>query len=977
MFEPADLARVFALPPGVDFPKALVAGIVDRLSGQPPHAMARVQLIVNTRRMARRIRQLFDSGPAGFLPAISLVTDIGEKWLGAENPVPVSALRRKLELAQMVDGLLRQQPDLAARSSLFDLADSLGELLDEMQGEGIDPGILRDLDVSDMSGHWARTLKFLGIAESFVQSEGGLDQQARQRLAVEDLISLWQESPPDHPVLVAGSTGSRGTTLMLMKAVAKLPQGAVILPGFDFDQPLPVWAELSDAMQSEDHPQFRFARLMSELEIGPSQVQHWTGATAASPARNRLISLVLRPAPVTDAWLREGPELSDLKSATSGMTLVEAGSPREEAIAIALRLRKSAETGQSAALITPDRMLTRQVSAALERWGIVPDDSAGIPLGLSPPGRFLRQIADLFTRKLSSEMLLALLKHPLCNSGDLRGDHLRLTRDLELSLRGSGPPFPDQQSMDGFARHSNAKTAARWAAWVTETFCDRADPGKHELGHWVSLILTLSQSAASGGQKDGFGTLWDKNAGRKAREVLADLESNSDFGGLVTAHEFGDLLGNLLAAESVRERDEPDENIMIWGTLEARVQGADLLILGGLNEGTWPEPVQPDAWLNRSLRHQAGLLLPERRIGLAAHDFQQAVAAPEVWITRSTRSDEADTVAARWMNRLINLLGGLAEQDGPAALKDMIARGDVWTGRARLLDDAPRQAPAARPSPRPPPSARPRTLTITEIKRLIRDPYAIYAKHVLGLKPLKPLVQSPDALTRGIAVHEILESFIKQTLNEPEKLTRSAFLQQVRRTLDAQIPWPTARRFWLARMDKVCDAFIEHEIKRRKTALPIGFEVRARHSFDRPAFTLVGRADRIDRNQDGALQIYDYKSGQPPTSKEQAKFDKQLLLEAAIAEAGGFEGIEAAPVSQAVFIGLGSGFKEVAAPLDKEPPQKIWGDLRKLISAYLEPSQGFTSRRMLQKDTDFGDFDQLARFGEWDRSSVPEPEDVG
>ncbi|MBM1308638.1 double-strand break repair protein AddB [Sulfitobacter mediterraneus] len=984
MFDPSDHARVFGLAPGVDFPVALADGLRARLTDAPPDAMARVDLIVNTRRMARRLREIFDKGPAGFLPRIRLLGELDTLVPGVTAPPAIPALQRRLELIQLLSGLLEADPTLAPRASLYALSDSLAALMDEMQGEGVDIRAIENLDVSDQSGHWDRAKRFLEIAHSYLGQTGSApDAEARQRQLTLQIIAAWQANPPQNPVILAGSTGSRGTTSLLMQAVAKLPQGALVLPGFDFDMPTSVWAQLDQELLSEDHPQYRFRHLMQALELPRRGILPWAEGDAPSPTRNALVSLSLRPAPVTHAWLSEGPNLTDLAAATQGITLVEAPTPRIEALTIALRLRKAVEEGKTVALITPDRMLTRQVTSALDRWNILPDDSAGMPLQLSPPGRFLRHVAALFLRKMDAEALLTLLKHPLTHSGADRNLHQLHTQRLEMQIRRDGLPYPDP---DGLARIAQ-KAADRieepaafldWAAWVGETFCDHATIGDLALTTWVQRHLDLANAIASGPTNTPDHELWRRKPGQAAEKLMTDLTEQAVFGGSMSAADFSDLLGAVLSGGEVRDRDAPHPGVMIWGTLEARVQGADLVIMGGLNDGTWPEAPPPDPWLNRQMRLQAGLLLPERRIGLSAHDYQQAIAAPEVWITRAIRSDEAETVPSRWLNRLGNLLNGLPQEDGARAWSDMRARGQYWTKQVQALEETTRSTPAPRPSPRPPVTARPHALSVTEIKRLIRDPYAIYAKHTLRLRQINPLVQSPDAPVRGIILHEIMERFVKSVSANAAHLTKEHLLAIAREVLEAEAPWPAARAMWLARIERVADWFIAQEAKRQSYSSPVAFEkaARGKHIFETLGFTLTGFADRIDLTDAGDALIYDYKTGTPPSKKEQKLFDKQLLIEAAMVEEGGFSEVGTAPVANAIFIGLGSKPVEISAPLDEEPPAEVLAGLEELIASYLSAAQGFTSRRMVKTEEAAGDYDQLARFGEWDGTTLATPEDL-
>ncbi|MGJ8627178.1 MAG: double-strand break repair protein AddB [Sulfitobacter sp.] len=984
MFEHSDKPRVFGLAPGVDFPAALVKGLKDRLDGHPPEAMARVDLIVNTNRMARRLRDIFDAGPSGFLPRIRLVTDLDTLVPGINLSPSTSQLRRRLELAQLISKLIDADPTLAPRSSLYALADSLAGLIDEMQGEGVAASKVAELDVSDQSGHWERAQRFLTIAQGYLnETLSQPDSEARQRQLVCQIIAKWQKEPPLNPVILAGSTGSRGTTSLLMQAVAGLPLGAVVLPGFDFDMPTAVWSDLDQELLSEDHPQYRFRHLMRALDLPRAGIETWAITPPPSESRNALISLSLRPAPVTHAWLTEGPKLNALSDATSGLTLVEAPTPRIEALAIAMRLRQAVAEGKTAALITPDRMLSRQVTAALDQWNILPDDSAGTPLQLSPPGRFLRHVAALFVRRLDAEALLTLLKHPLTHSDQDRNFHQLNTQLLEMQIRRDGLPYVDAVGLMRVATHATEKQSdpaafLAWAEWVATTFTAHDGVESRSLADWVNHHLSLANTIAAGQSKTDDHELWKRKAGEKAHDIMADLTDHAEYGGVMAASDFADLVGALLATGEVRDRDAPHPHVMVWGTLEARVQGADLVIMGGLNDGTWPEAPKPDPWLNRKMRLDAGLLLPERRIGLSAHDYQQAIAAPEVWLTRAIRSDEAETVPSRWLNRLGNLLNGLPKNGGPKAWEAMQQRGNLWLDQARALEAFERIPPAIRPSPRPPRSARPLGLSVTEIKRLIRDPYAIYAKHILRLRPINPLVQSPDAPVRGIILHEVMERFIKSVSDTPALLTKDHLMEVAENVLLVEAPWPAARTIWKARIERVADWFLANERLRQGYSRPIAFEKGARgtHIFADLGFTLTGYADRIDVTEDGDALIYDYKTGTPPSKKEQQIFDKQLLIEAAMVEEGGFKEVGVASVAHAAFIGLGAKPVEIAAPLDEEPPIEVLRGLHELIAKYLNEKQGFTSRRIVKTEEASGDYDQLARFGEWDGTAEPEPEDL-
>lgn len=975
MFDPQPQPRVFALPPGVDFPAALVRGLRTRLQGHPPEAMARVQLFVNTARMRRRVTEVFAAEGATLLPRIRLVTDLAQEAAVEGIPAAIPPLRRRLELMQLVGHLLDAQPDLAPRAALYDLADSLATLMDEMQGEGVSPQAIARLDVSNHSAHWTRTQAFMQIVQPFFAASEPPDPEARQRRVVEAMAARWAVAPPPGPVIVAGSTGSRGATLRLMQAVAVLPQGALVLPGHDFDLPDAVWETMADAMTAEDHPQFRGRRVMQALGLAPGQIGLWDATPPANPARNRLVSLSLRPAPVTDQWLTEGAALTDIATATADMTLIEAESPRDEALAIALILRQAAEGDQVAALVTPDRGLTRQVAAALDRWGIIADDSAGKPLALSAPGRLLRHVAGLMGRRLTAETLLTVLKHPLVATAADRGPHLRLTRDLELRLRSHGPAFPSGDALRLWAGAQKDDMATPWAEWVIAALDGLAALTPAPLADLRAQHRAAVELLARGPWGADAGALWQQAAGQAALAAIEALGAEAAAGGLFRLEDYRNLIDALLARGEVRDEVQGHPRLLILGTLESRVQGADLVILGGLNDGIWPQAAAPDPWLNRRMRKDAGLLLPERQIGLAAHDYQQAIAAPRVVLTRAGRNADAETVPSRWLNRLVNLLGGLADQGGPAALAAMRARGDHWLQLADALErPAAPVPPASRPAPRPPVAHRPRELALTRVATLIRDPYEIYARYILRLKKLDPLHHSPDARLRGSLLHEILERFVKERVPETRDEARARLMAIAAAVLAEKAPWPAARALWLARLDRAAGFFLDHDGMDGGTAVAI--ENKGRVRLDPLDFALYGTPDRIDALPDGRLHILDYKTGTPPTKKQQEQFDKQLLLAACMAERGGFAQLGPREVARITYIGLGTNPKAESQPLTEEILGKVWQDLHKLITRYLTPGTGYAARRAVFESRFPGDYDHLSRFGEWEMTDRAVAEDM-
>lgn len=1007
--------RVFAIPIGCDFTEAFCRGLEERLGDAPPEVMARIVIHAGSQNFARELRQHLSSGPARLLPKIrhwSELIDDPAVAVAEDGPGPaMSRLGGQLQLRRLVAALLRKEPDLAPESAAIDLTESLQDVFSEIQDEGIELSQLLDIDVSGHSEHWSRSLMFLRILAETFGEDGMLDPRSQLRAAIESLVLAWQAAPPDHPVILAGSTGSTRPVARFMQVVSRLPQGAVVLPGVDPSMSAEDWALLGDHDGCPEHPQAALARFCAFAGVDPERLPPWS-ATVQAPAngaRNRLVSLALKPAPVTDRWMADGPALvPDIGAATDGIGFIVAETAREESKAIAVAIREAVEQRKRVALITENLELARRVRSALLKWNVEPDDRIGETLHQSPGGVFLRLVLVLFAPEgLSPQRVIGLLKHPLTAAGNGRAEHLRRTLSLELELRRR-PPGPEvtADSIRNWAsgRVAAAQEAVResgrsvgsdedtnssksrdvaWAEWLASALEEVPGDEVRPLGMWVHEHLRVANAFASGTGRpkgpdrfdDPFrGALWETPVGKGLAEIFDELRRESDSAGSVGLLDYTAILRSQTGDRKSYLRPANQRNVMIWGGFQARDRSADLVIVASLNEGVWPRRRSGDIWLNRSMRQQIGLGPPERRNGLAAHDFQHAVSAPTVILSRALRDNETPTVASRWLIRLKNLIGGLGPE-GKTALEAMTGRGQRWIALGRQIDrpSAP-VPPAPRPAPRPPVEHRPTRLSVTEIRTLIRDPYAIYARHVLKLRPLDALGRGLDPRDRGTLVHRIVEDFVRSVADGTIDGHTEDFLALAARALAAEVPWPGVRRQWLTGLDRAATWFTDGEADRRIGCRTLKLEARGELGLPvalAPGFTLTTRADRIDIGEDGHLRIYDYKSGSPPSPAAIETIDKQLQLVGAIATRGGFDGVPEARVDRLEYIGFGRGGSLRAVSAEDGRLSETYGQLIQLLDAYARPEQGYPARSRMRANDPPSDYDQLSRFGEWTESDLP------
>jgi ATP-dependent helicase/nuclease subunit B len=1020
----AERSRVFTIPASTPFLStlidALMAGrLVDGFpSGRDPLALAGATIYLPTRRACRLARGVFLDvlkSDAAILPRLVPIGDIDEDDIdfaeaaigGAALDLPEAfgGLERKVLLARLIlqwaatPEMRRDNVSLVANSpaAALALAGDLARLMDDMVMRQVSWDRLDDLVPEEHDEHWQKTLRFLKIAReqwpNILAAQGRCEPAwRRDRLIAAEARRL---AASTSPVIAAGSTGSIPTTATLLATIATLPHGALILPGLDTDLDDATWKTIAnadgEAEPAHGHPQFALQALLDRIGIGRDAVK--TLGAPAPHGRERLISEAMRPAAASELWrqrLAPADFAAHADAALANVTVIEAAHAEEEALAIAVALREAMETpGKTAALVTPDRTLARRVLAALARWTVPVDDSGGDSLADTPAGVFARLVAEAALNGLPPVTLLALLKHPMC------GLDLRTTAALERAiLRGPRP----RRGTAGLERAlSTFRKELDTLRRKEPSSLHRSDPstslGDDELDAAANLVRQLKAALAPLESLSQTPIAFTAMA-ELHRDALRKLGGTTDaleraFDEIAKADaldiepaDYPELFHAAVADVPVRA-PELDARVRIFGPLEARLQSIDRLVLGGLVEGVWPPQTRGDPWLSRPMRRTLGLDLPERRIGLSAHDFAQALGAPEVILTRSAKLGGAPTVASRFTQRLAAVAG---KERWQAAL----ARGAHYLELARALDDPPQAPqPATRPAPKPPREARPKSLSVTEIEVWLRDPYSIYAKHILGLRPLDAIDTPPGARDRGTVIHGAVGDFTALFKDRLPDDVAAELLRLGEARFAALEDFPDAKAFWWPRFQRIARWFAEFERERRTGLARLNAEIQGKVDIPTSGgvFTLHTRADRIEHRADNTYAIVDYKTGRVPSTKEvRVGLSPQLTLEAAILRNGGFGAIpKDGSVSELLYVAL----RGLEPPGDEKPIE--WKDttpdaeadlaLRRLsgvVARFDDPDTPYLSReRPMFQRRGFGDYDHLARVKEWSLSGGADDGDEG
>lgn len=916
-----DLPRVTTLEPSQPFLPTLARYLIDWLVPRGPLALADALVLLPTRRAARALAEAFVAvapEAATLLPRIRTLGDgdpgdLGGAMLllgGETDPLaglPVmDPLARNLQLAHLVrarDAAAGWSQDPVAA---LGAADALADLMDAAQlaqaGDGPAPWsrLAQLVQERDLAAHWDKSVQFLQIVTeawpALLAAEGLADPVEARRRGLVRLAQQWRDHPPGHPVIIAGSTGAIPVVRELMATVAGLPEGLIVLPGLDREMDDTRWSLTGIEPQ---HPQHALHGTLARLAIPRCAVP--TLAAAASDelqpamlARRRLLETALTPTDATADWLEQisalladgGP--GSLSKALEGLSLLSAATEEEEASAIALIMREALERPQeTCALVTPDPAIARRVAAKLRRWAVQVDVSAGEPLSRTPLGALILLSLYWIADPAEPRALLALLAHPLCGLGLDEATRRAGADGLERVLLRQSRKDQDlvglmarvQTSEDNTWTFARADRAA--AARVVAALMAIELPGENEtdLSATARLTAQLVQAVAATDSAPGS-AIWTGEAGEAAASLLRGLQEHGERFGPLTPHEARRCLEKLMSQVAVRPAGS-HPRLAILGPMEARLQGFDTVILGGLDEGLWPSPPPPDPFLSAAMRTDLGLASLEEAIGVSAHDFLQLASQKRVILTRSARRGDSPAVPSRWLWRLETLL----KATGEPALIDRFRTGHPALDWVRALEPERTFNPSlARPAPRPPVAARPKAFSATQIETWVRDPYKLYARKVLDLDALGPIGGDPGSAERGTALHAAFEIAAEWVPDVPADAEA-----QLRHRLQVELAKggfrDQALEREMVRMEPTISWLVAWERDRRAAGFTPLVEhwVRAKWQTAAGEVRLKAKVDRIDLGPEERLEVLDFKTGAIPTVRQVASMiSPQLPVTAAI-----------------------------------------------------------------------------------------------
>ena len=884
---------IYHVPFSADLANILADELLKRYQDDPFN-LAQVQLILPTKRACLAVKNAFlNKNKTTLLPHMLPIYELDP----ADEFIPdaISDTERLILLAR----LCLAKPNVMTHDQALKMAISLEELLDTAYQFDLDLSHLDELvQIERFAIHWQETVQFLDILHThwpkILKERNQIDHMDR----VIRLIRSFTKDLKKHPeqtIFMAGFLDSFPAVNELVEVVSKGKKNLV------FEQ------KFTD--KKTNCKDYLFEKLPQEE--------------------------IIIEALTNNSWAQKDFNPNVLKN----VHLIETENTREEALTIALLLRQTLETpNKTAALVTTDRSLARQVISQMQRWDILLDDSAGKPLNHTDIGIFFCLIADL-GRSPNGVNYLSLLKHPLVADGQ---DPINLRQAVQAQ----------EKLLRGKKQHWEMALNTDFSEWIDLFKNNTMIPFKTLL----SKHLELAEQLATSADKTATQRLWQNDTGKQVFSFFSDLLIHADMIGEIESQTYPDILKLLMQRQSVRPRYGTHPRLDILGPIEARFSHADVCIIGGLNEGVFPALPDTDPWLNRPTRTKLGIPLPEEKIKELSIDFAHNFCSKEVYLTRSIKIDGAQAVPSRFVERL------------KAVVEINHLKLPKYRANLALLIDTPAQYDKPkRPEPCPPVEDRPNRLPITQIEMWRRNPYGIYARYILNLYPLNTLEAKTNNALFGELIHKVIQEFLTRY---PFSTDRQLLFQTAQEVFDENKLSDVDKNLLNIRFSAIADFLIQQQTNDSLIVKKSLCEEKIEQSFDIDGqpFTLYGTADRVDTLKNKTLRVIDYKTYHPPKKKEvTAGFSPQLVLEALLLSEK-----QELPVSNLTYWYLSNKIDasevqpitESKAEID-DLIQKSKDGLSKIIRAFRNEKTPYEVCPIPSQSPLFNDYAHLARMQEW------------
>ncbi len=933
--------NIFNIPTNYHFFESFFDFLHSNFAGK----ISQLKILLPSQRSCRELRRIFiektSDNQAVIMPQIKAISDLSFEDLFEFLPNPaIEQTIQEIVAAQKISGvehlfflsqeILKQSlfGENIDAAQLLMIATHLKNTFDEIEREEVEFSKFTEIDDSDLSKHRQMTVEFLqkfhfGFRNSLIKQDVFFDS-SWQNFIISKIIEILQNYGCKNHWIIAGSTGSVMAGRKLIKAIAQCENGFVVLHGADLSQ---------NNYSAENHPQYHLNNLINFLGIEKSAVKNLANSRylISSQTRLEMMQTVMLPSKNTDQWQKSQVNFDDK------ISLVEAKNEIEEAQIIAVILAKNYAENKKCAVVINDNKIAKLLRIELKKRGMIFNDTRNFGVFDANLVKFILLILDLIENDFTSSSLLAVWQNQLFN----HENKAEIIAEFEIKiLRQDRKNF----GLDGIKSKLRDIDNIELEEFFAD-FCAKISPilQLQKNDNIANCAQAILQAVVNLSQKTLQEIFAEEEAQQELFEFFTKIAKQKNF--IVRSDNLLSIFQILFGQVSFFEKSDASALIQILSTIEARLLNFDLMIVASLNEGKFPE-ITSESWLGRKIRKDLGIEKTLKKIGQNAYDFCNYLANKEVVLTRSLTYGGSPSSPSLFLLKLQTL-----------AKKSQFTFNDQAELRCLLnnFDDV-EVTKISRPQPKIDWQLRPKKLAITDIAKLISDPYSIYAKRVLRLRELQKIDYEPSYSEFGSFVHKALEEFVKNPQNLEIALQNSHIIfQQYFLNEEAQL-------IWWPKFQNIFHSFFDQERAIKASSNLTEVEVK----IIIEEILLNGKIDRVAIS-DNKAQIYDYKTGQVATTKDViCGKEPQLTIAALMLIESGFNyEISALNYWKLSFAG---GEKIVKISQDCEEIKIMAAaakaGIAKIFQYFSDPRNSYTSAPDLDNYKE-NEYSHLARVKEW------------